>query len=305
MFLGVEINVPLWAFILGQVLGLVTIILEFVALQIKNQRKYLFTTGIASFFWMGMFIAVGANIPLILAAAFAFLRPMVFWFIMAKDTPGRKKGAKIFLYVALTIGLGGAIVGLVGLDQHTSWSLPLNILMLATALLFIVGQYLPSKHYLRAFSILYSVTVLLLNTPLDVWNPMGIAIEASKIISVIVFYILWIRRGFLKKQLLQIKDLVSCELSKVKAETSKEAIAQIISQSQLERLAAKMVKLELAIIDTDNLDSPDRFEKETKYLLEKIQTVADVKEALAKTLDKKTENLNAMPIPKSAKFAQE
>jgi len=301
-FLGAPINVALHWFILGQVFGLVVIFVEFFALQIKNQRKYLLVTSIGSVFWMLMFISVGAQVPIILAAAFAFIRPMVFWYILGKDTPGRKKGGKIFLYVALTIGLAGAIVGIINLENPAT--LPFNILMLSTALLFVIGQYLPSKHYLRAFGLMYAISVLLLNTPLDTFNPMGIAIEASKIISIFVFYILLVRKSLLKKQLLQIKALVNCEMNKIKGETSKEAILNIINNNQLERLVAKMVKLEIAIIDQDNLTSTDGCQNECKYLLEKIQTVSDVKEVLAKTIELKTDRLNAMPIPKSAKFKQ-
>ena len=62
------------------------------------------------------------------------------------------------------------------------------------ALSFVVGQYLPGVHYVRITVVFYAAAVLLTQTPLNIlygdfrWNIMGIAIESTKIISVIVFY---------------------------------------------------------------------------------------------------------------------
>ena len=166
--------------------GVITIIFDFISYQIKDQRKYLLCFSIGSLFWMSMFIVIGAQIPVILAAAFSFLRGMVFWWIFAKDTKKRKIAGKAFLYFALAIGLVGAIQGVRQATPETMW---LQIFMLITALLFVIGQYLPSKHYVRFFAFFYAISVLLLNTPLDTFNPMGIAIEVAKMVSIIVFYI--------------------------------------------------------------------------------------------------------------------
>ena len=172
-------------FIIAQILGVITIIFDFISYQIKDQRKYLLFFSIGSLFWTLMFITIGAQIPVILAALFSFLRGMVFWWIFAKNTRRRKIAGKAFLYVALTIGLVGAIQAVAHATPETRW---LQIFMLVTAMLFIIGQYLPSKHYVRVFAVFYAVAVLLLNTPLDTFNPMGIMIELAKIVSIGVFY---------------------------------------------------------------------------------------------------------------------
>jgi hypothetical protein len=180
-----EINIAMHWFILAQVLGVITIIFDFISYQIKDQRKYLLCFSIGSLFWTLMFVTIGAQIPVILAALFSFLRGMVFWWIFAKDTKKRKIAGKSFLYFALAIGLVGAIQGVRQATPETMW---LQIFMLVTALLFVVGQYLPSKHYVRFFAFFYAISVLLLNTPLDTFNPMGIAIEVAKILSIMLFY---------------------------------------------------------------------------------------------------------------------
>ena len=46
-------------FIVAQVLGLITIGFEFASYQIKDKTRYFLITGIGSFFWMTMFIAIG------------------------------------------------------------------------------------------------------------------------------------------------------------------------------------------------------------------------------------------------------
>ena len=185
-FLGMEINVAMHWFVIAQILGVITIIFDFISYQIKEQRRYLLWFSIGSLFWMLMFIAAGAQLPIILAAFFSFLRGMVFWWIFAKETKRRKIAGRIFLYVALAAGMVGAIQAVA---QATPETRGLQIFMLITALLFIVGQYLPSENYVRVFALFYAVAVLLLNTPLDTFNPMGIMIELAKIISIFVFYL--------------------------------------------------------------------------------------------------------------------
>ena len=46
-------------YIVAQVLGLITICFEFTSYQITDKRKYFLITGIGSFFWMMMFVAIG------------------------------------------------------------------------------------------------------------------------------------------------------------------------------------------------------------------------------------------------------
>ncbi|MCL2846799.1 MAG: YgjV family protein [Firmicutes bacterium] len=292
MFLGMEISVALPWFIIAQVLGLITIFFDFWSYQIKDQRKYLLVFSIGSLFWMLMFIAVGAQVPIILAAAFSVLRGMVFWWIFAKDTKKRRVGGRVFLYVALAIGLGGAIIGVINATPETRW---LQIVMLVTALLFVVGQYLPSKHYVRAFAMLYAIAVLLLNTPLDTFNPMGILIEVAKIVSIVVFYVLLVRKGYLVKKLKEIKQIIADEVAKITADSKANEVATIMPQAKLERIVAKMIRYELAAIDYQALTNFDGIENETRAVLEDIQTVADVKNILATAIQIKAEKMERLP----------
>lgn len=291
-FLGAYIPGELHWIIVAQILGVVTIIFDFISYQIKDQRKYLLVFSIGSLFWMLMFIAGGAEVSPILAAAFSVLRGMVFWWIFAKNTKRRQIGGRVFLGVALLIGIGGAIVGLLNATPGTEW---LQIIMLVTALLFVVGQYLPSKHYVRVFAIFYATAMLMLNTPLVVFNPMGIMIEAAKILSIIVFYYFFVRKIILVNQLKEIKRVVSCEMSKITADSEADNIDSIMPRDRLERLVAKMVRYEIATIDTDKLVNFQGVEQETRAVLDDIKTVQDVKNVLQGAIDVKAETLENFP----------
>ena len=185
-------------FLLAQVMGLVTICFEFVSYQIKDQRKYLLVTSVGNVFWALMFVFMGlAGIMgevtiMIIAAGFGTLRGMIFWWIFAKNSKRRKIAGRAVLYFSLAVMMPFTIIAI------TRLSLPQQIIIqslgLVTGLLFIVGQYLPSKHYLRVFVFMYATVVLIGSTPLNLtgaerWNPMGIVIESAKIMSVLVFYI--------------------------------------------------------------------------------------------------------------------
>ena len=182
-------------------MGVFTICFEFASYQIKDQRKYLLVTSIANVFWMLMFVFIGLHTSiavtqaLIFAAAFGVLRGMVFWWIFAKESKKRKIAGRIALYISLLIALPFTIMAILKLQYKSQ--VIIQSLGLVTALLFIVGQYLPSKHFLRLFTFMYAVMMLLGNTPLNlgsgVWNYMGILIETAKIASVIVFYMVFVK----------------------------------------------------------------------------------------------------------------
>jgi hypothetical protein len=280
-FLGIPIEVELWRFVVAQVFGVITLVFNFVAFQIKNQRKYLLTTSIGSTFWTLMYVFVGAQLPILIAASFSALRGLVFWWIFAKDSPARKKAGKIFLYVALAGALLGSVIGIVvaGGELIKPETLALQIVMLGTALLFIVGQYLPSKHYLRIFALFYATTVLLTNTPLDTFNPMGILIEAANIISIFVFYVFWFRRNFAKRELVEIKETIAGEIAKINNKT--EQTASLMPAARFESLVAKMVKYEIISLDKDKLVNFKGIEQETLAVLESIKTAQDAKESLS------------------------
>ena len=191
-------------FYLAQGMGAITIIFEFASYQIKDQRKYLLCTSVANVFWALMFVFMGIEtkmssvLIMILAAGFGTLRGLIFWWIFAKKTKGRKIAGRVVLLTSLAILMGSAIFVITRLQTTTQ--IIIQSLGLFCGLLFVIGQYLPSKHYLRIFTFMYAAMVLVGSTPLNLldengvgfWNYTGIAIEASKILSVIVFYIILI-----------------------------------------------------------------------------------------------------------------
>jgi len=185
-------------FIVAQILGLITICFEFASYQIKDKTKYFLVTGIGSFFWMTMFIAIGlatgmsTQASLIVAGTYSTIRNLVFYRIFSKNTPESKEAGLIFLLVMIVVALVAGVITILNSPEQVRW---LHALGLITALGFVIGQYLPGVHYVRIAVVFYAVVVLLTQTPLNIlygdfrWNIMGILIESAKIISVIVFYV--------------------------------------------------------------------------------------------------------------------
>jgi len=186
-------------YILAQLMGVITICFEFASYQIQNQRKYLLVTSIGNVFWALMFVFLGLHVNMqsvlimIIAALFGTFRGLIWYWIFAKNTEKRRIAGRVVLYVSLAIVLVST--------SRVIYNLPLpqqqiiQTLGLLGGMLFIIGQYLPSKHYLRAFVTFYAIMVLIGQTPLNLidgdktsWNVMGILIETAKIVSVIVFY---------------------------------------------------------------------------------------------------------------------
>lgn len=185
-------------YIIAQILGVITICFEFASYQIKDKRKYFLITGIGSFFWMTMFVAIGlatgmsTQLSLILAATYSTIRNLVFFRIFSKNTPESKEAGLNFLLIMIVFAIIAGTITVLNAPEQVRW---LHIIGLFTALCFVIGQYLPGVHYVRITVIFYAVVVLLTQTPLNIlygdfrWNIMGILIEAAKIISVIIFYI--------------------------------------------------------------------------------------------------------------------
>ena len=185
-------------FWIAQILGLITIIFEFASYQIKDKTKYFLVTGIGSFFWLAMFIAIGlatgmsTQFSLILAATYSTIRNLTFYKIFSQNTPESKETGLVFLLTMIVIAIIAGSVTVLNAPEQVRW---LHIIGLFMAISFVVGQYLPGVHYVRITVVFYALAVLLTQTPLNIlegdfrWNIMGIAIEAAKIASVIVFYI--------------------------------------------------------------------------------------------------------------------
>ncbi|MCL2187847.1 MAG: hypothetical protein FWC16_02305 [Defluviitaleaceae bacterium] len=184
-------------FIIAQVLGVITIGFEFASYQIKDKTRYFLVTGIGSFFWALMFVAIGlatgmsTQLSLIVAATYSTIRNLVFFGIFKKNTPQSKEIGLNFLLFMILVALVAGTITVLNAPAEVRW---LHALGMVTALAFVIGQYLPGVHYVRITVVFYAVVVLLTQTPINIlygdfrWNIMGIAIESAKIISVAVFY---------------------------------------------------------------------------------------------------------------------
>jgi len=185
-------------YIVAQILGLITICFEFASYQIKDKTRYFLITGIGSFFWMTMFIAIGfstgmsTQLTLIIAAIYSTVRNLVFYKIFSKNTPESKEAGLNFLLFMIVVAFAAGIFTVLNAPEQVRW---LHGIGLVLAIGFVVGQYLPGVHYVRIAVVFYAVAVLLTQTPLNIlygdfrWNIMGILIEAAKILSVAVFYV--------------------------------------------------------------------------------------------------------------------
>ena len=185
-------------YIIAQVLGLITICFEFASYQIKDKTKYFLITGIGSFFWMTMFVAIGlatgmsTQLSLIVASTYSTVRNLIFYRIFSKDTPESKEAGLNFLLFMIALAIVAGTITVVNAPAQVRW---LHILGMIMAIGFVIGQYLPGVHYVRITVVFYALIVLLTQTPLNIlygdfrWNIMGILIESAKIISVVVFYV--------------------------------------------------------------------------------------------------------------------
>ena len=185
-------------FIIAQILGVITIGFEFASYQIKDKSKYFLTTGVGSFFWMLMFIAIGlatgmsTQLSLVVAATYSTIRNLVFWRIFATNTPQSKEIGINFLLVMIVVALVAGTMTVINAPAEVRW---LHTLGLITALAFVICQYLPGVHYVRIAVVFYALVVMLTQTPLNIlygdfrWNIMGMLIELAKIVSVVIFYL--------------------------------------------------------------------------------------------------------------------
>jgi len=185
-------------YIAAQVLGIITICFEFASYQIKDKTRYFLITGIGSFFWMTMFVAIGmatgmsTQLSLIVASSYSTIRNLVFYRIFLKDTPQSKEAGLIFLLVMIGVAFIAGTLAVISSPAEVRW---LHIIGMMAAIGFVIGQYLPGVHYVRITVVIYAIAVLMTQTPLNIlygdfrWNIMGMLIESAKIISVVVFYV--------------------------------------------------------------------------------------------------------------------
>ena len=184
-FLGMPIDVGMDRFVIAQVLGLAVIAFDFWSFQMSQQHKYFQRTTISSVFWLAMYVVMGAQEPILIVATFSLLRNCVFTWAFSTDSPRRRMIARRTMYTSLVVAVVAAFWRIPQSDPGTHW---IQILLALGVVAFVVGQYMPGVYLVRYTALFYAVTVILTNTPLDTWNPMGIVIELNKIVAIVVFF---------------------------------------------------------------------------------------------------------------------
>ena len=299
--------------IVAQVFGLITICFEFWAYQIKEKRKFFVVTGTGSIFWTLMFVSIGiatgmtTQFSTIIAGGFGVIRCAVFFWIYGD--PKRKKLGRIILlcFVAIAVVAGYlAISAVFRYYPETAW---IHLVGLFAAVGFIVGQYLPGKHPVRIAVVFYATMVILTQTPLNImhpdpltglrWNIMGIAIEIAKIIAVIVFYVMLMRRSYMIKKLKEIKAIIAAEVDRIG--TSDVTLAQVASgmeSTKLEKLTAKMLRYEIAAIERSEITNITTCENAMATVASDARQVQDVKDLIARVIKYKEHKTEETNVPR-------
>jgi len=298
-------------FIVAQILGAITICFEFASYQIKDKRKYLLVNGIGSAFWATMFLAIALHssfdtmLSLIVVASYSSVRALVFWWIFAKDTPKRRKAGRIFLVCMLALALGGALF-VIFTELPTTETQIIQGVALVFALGFVLGQYLPGKHPVRIAVFLYAIMLFLMQTPLMIlegdgigrWNIMGMLIEISKMMSVLMFYGILLSKKLLANKLVKIKANVACQMTEINGWSDAAYLTDtgLLKIGQLERLAAKMLRLELSAIDKSEIKDTSTSNRTAQVILDDLKTVNDVKALMEKMIELKKDRLSNTQI---------
>jgi len=201
-FLGMPILVSMDRFILAQIVGLAVLAFDFWSFQQKEQRKYFVYTTFSSALWVTMYALVGAQIPVLLVATVSTIRNIIFWWALSEDTPFRRMVARRTLYASLVLALASASMAISAARPETrifQWFLLVGVLA------FVIGQYLPGIYPVRITSVFYAITLILVNTPLDTFNPIGIIIEVNKILAIVVFFAVLARKNRERARLAALK----------------------------------------------------------------------------------------------------
>jgi len=280
-------------FILAQAFGVGAMIFEFACYQVDQdyeKSKYFLFTGIGSFFWSLMFVSMGmatgmaTQISLIVAGTYSAFRNLVFFGVFKKNTPASQKFGRRFLLAMMPIVITAGVMGVLQAPPEIRW---IHIFGMITALLFVIGQYLPGNHYVRIAIVFYATAVLLTQTPLNIlygdfrWNIMGILIESSKIISVFVFYALQAVKAKRARDLQLIKHVIAEELSKIEELAGKIPVTNLPAVSRVEKLMAKMVKSELKMVTTARMKDVESTEDELQALIDDLQMLQRMKQVHA------------------------
>jgi len=201
-FLGQPIEVPMMQFIIAQAIGLGVLAFDFLSFQQKVQRKYFGYTAVSSLLWVTMFALVGAQIPILLVSLVSTVRNVIFWWSLRVDSPKRRMIARRTLYASIVLALVSSVIAIPDARPGTRM---FQVFLLFGVLAFVIGQYLPGIYPLRLTSLFYALTVILVNTPLDTFNPVGIIIEVNKILAIVLFFVLLARQNRETRRLAALK----------------------------------------------------------------------------------------------------
>lgn len=206
-FLGMPIEVGMDRFVIAQILGLCVIAFDFWSFQMSKQHQYFQRTTISSLFWLAMYVVMGAQEPILIVATLSLVRNCVFTWAFSTDSARRRMIARRTMYTSLVVAVVASFLRIPQSDPGTHW---IQILLAVGVFAFVIGQYMPGVYLVRFTAVFYALTVALTNTPLDVWNPMGILIEVNKIVAIAVFFTVLARK---RKQRAHLASLKPAALS--------------------------------------------------------------------------------------------
>ena len=278
-------------FILAQIFGAFTMVFEFACYQIKDKTKYFLVTGIASFFWALMFISIGlatsmdTQMSLVVAGTYSTIRNLVFWRIFQTDTKESRRNGRIFIVFMMIIAIIAGILSVSGSPAEVRW---IHTLAAIGAISFVLGQYLPGDHFVRVTVVIYALTISLTQTPLNIlegdfrWNIMGLMIEGTKIMSVLIFYGAQLYRQYRLKQLQKLKLQIADEIARIDAMSEKIPVANVPGVHNVEKLVAKMMRYELLVIAQDKIKDSTSAKDEIQGVLDDLEVIQNFKMVLAK-----------------------
>ncbi len=201
-FLGQAIEVSMTRFLIAQALGLAVLAFDFWSFQADEQINYFRRTLASSTAWVIMYFFIGAQLPIILVTSVSVIRNVVFTWAFTVDTPRSRMIARRTMYGSLILAVIAAAPAIATTRPETRG---LQVFLLLVTLGFVIGQYMPGVWMLRISAVTYAIGIMLINSPLDTFDPMGMIIEANKILAVVVFFVVYFRKQKERKRLAAIR----------------------------------------------------------------------------------------------------
>ena len=178
-----DFNVPLWQWILSQVFAFVALSCMFYSLQTKNKVRTLLAT-VASNLTMAIATALLFNWVLVGVLVVACFRDLAYLGLKKKPFP-----LKHPLSIATLIFFLGATTTAVLLTRGDWW---FNWVLLFTSTFIVFGYWLRNIHWLRISRLI--ACIALIYNHIHFSNLIGIIMDSSAILSIIIFYIVFVVR---------------------------------------------------------------------------------------------------------------